>query len=473
MKRMIFLMMIMALLCGAFAAGDAAAAESAAAVTGTVISVDDRFGDVTVSVTPGDLEAAGIHADDVVTVSINGREMDMPVVTSLDGLEWGNLACQISGNNVVLVCYSASFALASGISVLDELDQQVLNERAAQPASVTISLKDRKAYQGGQGLRLGTLAMLNLNAPQLRAFLDTMTIAAFYAQAKQAEEISEDFVRIISRSIQDVIYYDSTSEMLLALEDGLIDGIALNESVADYVTAFNDRLIKVREFPQAPEDPDSAESFLYNLSQNDFAFMLMEENAGLCGEINAVLADMRADGTLAELVRKYISEADPQSLNPVEITRFDGAQTIRVAVTGDLPPMDYIREDGTPAGFSTAVLAEIGKRMERNIELVQTANIGRTMALSSGQVDAVFWTRCRNYLNETLRKDPAEVKFETAGGQDTRVVERLFRFIQGKANQFSPEGVAEGDHPAGTVISDAYYSDPYVFLIRRPDGDSD
>ena len=88
MKRMISLMMIMALLCGAFAAGDAAAAESAAAVTGTVISVDDRFGDVTVSVTPGDLEAAGIHADDVVTVSINGREMDMPVVTSLDGLEW-------------------------------------------------------------------------------------------------------------------------------------------------------------------------------------------------------------------------------------------------------------------------------------------------------------------------------------------------------------------------------------------------
>ncbi len=72
-------------------------------------------------------------------------------------------------------------------------------------------------------------------------------------------------------------------------------------------------------------------------------------------------------------------------------------------------------------------------------------------------------------MNETLRKDPAEVKFETAGGQDTRVVERLFRFIQGKANQFSPEGVAEGDHPAGTIISDAYYSDPYVFLIRRPD----
>ena len=66
--------MIMALLCGAFAAGDAAAAESAAAVTGTVISVDDRFGDVTVSVTPGDLEAAGIHAGPRESVSMPAPE---------------------------------------------------------------------------------------------------------------------------------------------------------------------------------------------------------------------------------------------------------------------------------------------------------------------------------------------------------------------------------------------------------------
>ena len=28
---------------------------------------------------------------------------------------------------------------------------------------------------------------------------------------------------------------------------------------------------------------------------------------------------------------------------------------------------------------------------------------------------------------------------------------------------------AAGDRPDGTIISDAYYSDPHVFLIRRPD----
>ena len=196
--------MIMTLLCWALTASGAAAAEGAAAVAGTVVSVDGRFGDVTLSVTPGDLATAGIHAGDIVTVSINGREMDMPVVTSLDGLDWGNLVCQLSETNVVLVCYSASFALASGIAVLDELDQQVLNEHVAQPVSVTLSLKDRKTYEGENGFRVGTLAMLNLDESQLQVFLDTMTVAAFYAQAKHSNEISEDFVRIISRNIEDV-----------------------------------------------------------------------------------------------------------------------------------------------------------------------------------------------------------------------------------------------------------------------------
>lgn len=469
LKRLISLVMIMFLMCCTLAFGGEADAEGTAAVTGTVISFDTRFGDVTLSITPQDLQAAGIQADDIVTVSINGRELDMPVVTSLDGLEWGNLACQLSGDQVVLVCYSASFALASGIAVLDELDQQVLNERAEQPVSVSITRKDREAYQGGTGFRVGTLAMLNLEESQLRAFFDVMTVAAFYTQAKSSEEISEAFVRIISRNIDDVVYYESTDEMLLALDAGLIDGIAVNESVADYVTAFNPHLTMVKEFPPAPDDPDSSEAFLYNMSLNDFAFMLLEDNAGLCEDINAVLTAMREDGTLAGLIRQYISEADMQALNPVEIARFDGAETIRIAVTGELPPMDYIRADGTPAGFSTAVLAEIGKRMEKNIELVQCSNIGRTLALSSGQVDAVFWTRCRSHLNETISKDPDDVKFEVADGQDTQVVERLFRFLLGKANKLSPAQVVEGDYPAGTIVSDTYYSDPYVFLIRNPD----
>lgn len=67
--------------------------------------------------------------------------------------------------------------------------------------------------------------------------------------------------------------------------------------------------------------------------------------------------------------------------------------TVKVAITGSHPPMDYVAADGTPAGFNTAILSEIGKRIGKNIELVQVDSVGRAAALASGTVDVVFWTR--------------------------------------------------------------------------------
>ena len=56
-----------------------------------------------------------------------------------------------------------------------------------------------------------------------------------------------------------------------------------------------------------------------------------------------------------------------------------------------MPPVDFIAEDGTPAGYSTAVLAEIGKRLHVNVQLIQVSAAARTSALVSGRADVVFW----------------------------------------------------------------------------------
>ena len=130
------------------------------------------------------------------------------------------------------------------------------------------------------------------------------------------------------------------------------------------------------------------------ISGNDFAFLMMEDNAALRDEFNAAIEAMKADGTLDRLVQEQIDGLiDGGEFKPVELPHFDGAETVKVAVTGALPPMDYVAADGTPAGFNTAVLAEIGQRTGKNIELVVVDSMGRAAALASGAVDAVFWTR--------------------------------------------------------------------------------
>ena len=82
-----------------------------------------------------------------------------------------------------------------------------------------------------------------------------------------------------------------------------------------------------------------------------------------------------------------------------------GKGVLRVAVTGDLPPMDCILADGTPAGFNTAFLAELSRRIGQTIELVSMSAGARQAALASGRVDAVFWTR--SFYDNKRRKTQA------------------------------------------------------------------
>ena len=73
------------------------------------------------------------------------------------------------------------------------------------------------------------------------------------------------------------------------------------------------------------------------------------------------------------------------------ITQIEGAETIKVAVTGDLPPFDLVLADGTPAGYSTAVLSEISRRIGKNIEIIDVDSVARASILTSKGADVVFW----------------------------------------------------------------------------------
>ena len=56
-----------------------------------------------------------------------------------------------------------------------------------------------------------------------------------------------------------------------------------------------------------------------------------------------------------------------------------------------MPPLDLVLADGTPAGFNTAVLAEISKRINKNFEIIDIDSNARAVALTSNKIDVVFW----------------------------------------------------------------------------------
>lgn len=163
--------------------------------------------------------------------------------------------------------------------------------------------------------------------------------------------------------------------MQMALSRSEVDEIALPEVVAEYLMKNN------------PEFEECCTVRTRNFMALAFGFR--KDKAALVSEFNRAIRSMEEDFTLAELQGIYIHDA--ALTKPVKFDHFDGAETVKVAVTGDLPPIDYVDEAGNPAGFNAALLAELGRRMNVNMELVNVEAGARTSALVSGRADAVFW----------------------------------------------------------------------------------
>ena len=58
-----------------------------------------------------------------------------------------------------------------------------------------------------------------------------------------------------------------------------------------------------------------------------------------------------------------------------------------------IPPVDYINEKGAAAGYNTAVISEIGKRLKKNVEIINIEAGARSASLTSGRADVIFWYR--------------------------------------------------------------------------------
>lgn len=173
------------------------------------------------------------------------------------------------------------------------------------------------------------------------------------------------------------IFFSDSASILMALESGEIDESNAPDIIAEYITLI---------------DPSYEICCSMRVPVNiGFSFGFHRVNADLCNLFNKTLAEMRADRTLDRLEFEYLVRPLASRDHIERFESFLGARTIKVAVTGDIPPLDYFTPHGKPSGFSTAILAEIGRRLKLNITLVNVHTDSRVASLMSGRADVVFW----------------------------------------------------------------------------------
>ncbi len=173
-----------------------------------------------------------------------------------------------------------------------------------------------------------------------------------------------------------VKFYDSLTAMQMAMNAGEINEMVLPEASAEYILNVN---------------PELESTLILRSKGMGLAFGFRADNTALRDKFSSALETLRDNWTLSALESVYINRPGKNDPEPVKFPHYDDAPTIKAAVTGDLPPIDFIAADGTPAGYNTAVLAAIAEVLHVNIETLEIDAGARSAALASGRADVVFW----------------------------------------------------------------------------------
>ncbi len=232
----------------------------------------------------------------------------------------------------------------------------------------------------------GILTYLGTTEAEFQEALDdlrkALTPLITEESAKQEWEdydLLDGFLSELVRARRVVHFYDSLLAMQMALKARKIDEIVLPEPVVMYLTATNPKDYEIQ--------------FSLNMMPSTISFGFKAGNTALKKDFDTAIKAMKQDGILMTIEDKFIKNIGANEPEEVKLTEFKGSKPIRVAVTGDLPPIDYIASDGRATGYNTAILAEIGRRLKRNIRVISVEAGGRSAALASGRADVVFWYR--------------------------------------------------------------------------------
>ena len=201
------------------------------------------------------------------------------------------------------------------------------------------------------------------------------------------DELNEVLKDIMVNSICNrYVFFDTMTDMLMALNRGDIVVLETDQNTVRYIASRNDNIVDRPPY--------------LNPNNLMFSVLLRGEDVELRDQISNSIAEMEEDGTIEEMKQRYIEDVivgdDPDVVVP-EV--FPGARTIKVAVTGDRPPMDFVSAGGEPVGFNTALISEIGKRLGINIEFVTVDCGARGIALATGVCDIVFWMEIGDFEN--------------------------------------------------------------------------
>ena len=167
--------------------------------------------------------------------------------------------------------------------------------------------------------------------------------------------------------------YTKTNDAVQALKQGKLDCIILDEQPAKYYVEANKDL-KILEEAFEPED---------------YAICVAKENTELKDQLNAALATLKENGTLANILANYIGEDDVKGTMPYVSSNTDYSNGKLVMVTdATFPPYEYYEGgDGKIVGIDIDLAQAIADILKMELAVQDIAFDSIVTSVQTGKAD--------------------------------------------------------------------------------------
>lgn len=197
------------------------------------------------------------------------------------------------------------------------------------------------------------------------------------------EEEAKKFTKV-----KEVKLYKDDTLTLWELSNGRLDGV------------ITDRMVGTIGIKNGGYDNlKLAGDLLY---KETIAVAVRQDDSSLRQAINKAISEIIADGTYAEISKKYfdidilegveykITHPDEKAVEDGSLERVKKAGKISFAMSGGYPPFNYFNDKDELTGFDVDIGKEVAKRLGVEYEPVTTDWNGILEGLRSGRYDGIF-----------------------------------------------------------------------------------
>jgi ABC-type amino acid transport substrate-binding protein len=194
--------------------------------------------------------------------------------------------------------------------------------------------------------------------------------------------LPEEIARLEGFTPGKVLVFDTLNEALAALQSGRAKAIlGVFKEEADFLIASNDTL---HYLPRMTDSNTSSLSMLTHASDTQLAM-----------DINAVIEELRTDKTLEKLVEDYITSIGENDLSDAPTAKDsednEDGEALRIGISGQWPPFDYMTPDGVATGFNVALSIAVAEKLGVSVEFVTVPMDQKFTALMSKRIDIYFF----------------------------------------------------------------------------------